>query len=194
MGIPLPRIEILGEYIARGLSLERAYEEGAMWEVYKMLPEEGLEEVKQLMFEMSVRSQDHFYTITEITDEVGLKIDADTIDFQEYGQGLVERDPGFMGSESHRPVSVDSEVDEVNILTALQDLKRHEMLAKQFYTRLAGSVRKSEFQGIDTEGLAETFERLAKEEGAHMRRYDDILQDLEEKRSATGRLKIQDGL
>lgn len=166
----LPDRRIAAELLEDALSMERAFEGSPTRMLYAVLPEEGFDELRDLIFEMRVRSGSHFYRLLEIADDLDLDVNPEDVEVGAYGDTLIRE-----GS---------------TLLEVLQRLRRHERNAEGLYRRFAESLENSSFEGLEAEtrSAAKELRILADEEGDHAEKFDDLIENLEKDRARSIRL------
>lgn len=158
MSHAIPRIELLKEFLEEAVQLERAYEGESMWQIYSILPEEGLEELKDFVFEMKIRSGSHYYILQDVARDAGLELEGPETGNYRYRETLLR--------------------EGTTLPQALEKLRRHEIVSREFYSRLAGSLRASNLDGVDSDAAAEKLELLSQEEAEHARRYGEAIEKI----------------
>lgn len=154
-----PRKEVLRDFLIDALSLEKAYEGEALWTIYRSLPEEGYEDLKDLVFDTKIRSTAHYYAFLDIAEELGIELEPGELDLSLDGESLLKEG---------------MELEEV-----LKKLRHHEETSRDFYARLASSIEETEFEETDKEDILERLERIVEEEKRHADGYGEALKALE---------------
>lgn len=138
--------------IRDAIQLEKVGKIGKAQTIYESTDDDDL---KELLFQFKLDEEEHLSTLLAMAKD----LDADTDE-----ERLEERiwEARMKGKD-------------LRLCEELELLKKQEATCLDFYTRIAGALRDSGLDDVDTDDLASTFDRMAKDEREHLDRLDEGL-------------------
>lgn len=149
-------VKILEDLVQKCLEMEKISETSDLWKIYEATENT---EVKGLLFDLKIDSEHHFHELVDVAEEIDMDVSEDDLQRKAQRKSLIK--------------------EGMDLVDVLSQLKRHDENCKDFYSRIAESLRRSMLDDVDTESIADKFTYLSNYEERHIEELEKQIQKLQ---------------
>ncbi len=155
MGYEVQSTKVLTGLIRDAIEMERVSEIGEAQLIYESTDDDKL---KSLLFNVKLEEEEHLHTLLDIAETLDMEVNMVELERKTWDKRLMR--------------------EKMPLNERIKQLKKQEANCKDFYSRVAKSLRRSDLNGLNTAAMAAEFERLAMEEEKHIEELDGKLDRL----------------